>query len=37
MKYNICGFSQEKLIEYGLDHADALILQEVKEDRKSVV
>ena len=31
MKYNICGFSQEKLIEFGLDYADALILQEVKD------
>ena len=31
MKYNICGFSQEKLVELGLDYADALILQEVKD------
>lgn len=27
MKFNICGFSQQKLIDYGLDDRDALILR----------
>lgn len=27
MKYNICGFNQEKLIEYGLDEVDAMLLR----------
>jgi hypothetical protein len=31
MKYNICGFSQTELIKHGLDHSDALILQEIKD------